>query len=395
MMGRTFWSRMAVVAFAALLAASLVGCGGASTTTGDGEGDTFRVGAILSLTGSYAALGASEKNALELEVKRINDAGGVEGRQLELLIEDDGTDEAKAVAAASKLIGQDNVIAILGATGTGQTMATRSEIDRAGIPQLSMAGGTAVTSTLDKLVFQTPWSNNLVVPYVLKRVSQDGHQKIALISDSGGYGKDGHGVIVAEAPGAGLQIVSDQTFNPGDTDFSAQLTKIKSSGADSVVLWTAGKEGASIVKAAADLGIDLPMYGGSGQAKAEFVDGAGPAAEGFIFGTGKSLVPANWGEDSEEYGVVNGFAERYKAAYGQAPDIFAGHAFDALTILEDALKRTKGDASPEALTAAIESTKDLIGFGGTFTFTAADHNGLGADDLSLYKVTSGAWEPIE
>jgi branched-chain amino acid transport system substrate-binding protein len=396
MRGRSIWSRMAVVAFAAVLAASLVACGGAKSTTGGGAaGDTYKVGAILSLTGSYAALGTSEKNALELEVKRINDAGGIEGKQIELIIEDDGTDEAKAVAAASKLIAQDNVIAILGATGTGQTMATRSEIDRAGIPQLSMAGGTAVTSALDKLVFQTPWSNTLVVPFVLKRISQDGHQKIALLTDSGGYGKDGHSVIVSAAPAAGIQIVSDQTFNAGDTDFSAQLTKIKSSGADSILLWTAGKEGASIVKAAGDLGLKLPMYGGSGQAKSEFVQGAGPAAEGFIFGTGKSLVPANWGEGSKEYAVVNGFAERYKAAYGQAPDIFAGHAFDALTILEDALKRTKGDSSPEALVAAIEGTKDLIGFGGTFTFTAADHNGLGTDDLSLYKVTSGAWEPTE
>jgi branched-chain amino acid transport system substrate-binding protein len=396
MSGRSIWARWAVVAFAAVLAASLVACGGAkSTTGGGGAGDTYKVGAILSLTGSYAALGASEKNALELEVKRINDAGGIEGKKVELLIEDDGTDEAKAVAAASKLLGQDNVIAILGATGTGQTMATRSEIDRSGVPQLSMAGGTAVTASLDKLVFQTPWSNTIVVPFVLKKVAHDGHKKIAVISDSGGYGKDGHTVIAAQAAGAGLEIVSDQTFNAGDTDFSAQLTKIKSSGADAIVLWTAGKEGASIVKAASDLGLTLPMYGGSGQAKAEFAQGAGPAADGFVFGTGKSLVPANWGAGTPEFEVVNGFAERYKVAYGAEPDIFAGHAFDALNILQDALKRTKGDSSPAALAAAIEGTKDLVGFGGTFNYSATDHNGLGVDDLSLYKVSSGAWEPVK
>jgi branched-chain amino acid transport system substrate-binding protein len=137
------------------------------------------------------------------------------------------------------------------------------------------------------------------------------------------------------------------------------------------------------------------MYGGSGQAKAEFVDGAGPAAEGFIFGTGKSLVPANWGEGTPEFEAVNGFAERYKVAYGSTPDIFAGHAFDAVNILQDALKRSGGDTSPAALTAAIEGTKDLLGFGGSYTFSASDHNGLTADDLALYKVTSGAWEPIQ
>lgn len=388
------WARWAVVAFAAVLVVSAAGCGGAKSTTSGGS-ETYKVGAILSLTGTYASLGVSEKNALDIEVKRINDEGGINGKQIELIIEDDGTDEAKAVAAASKLIGQDNVIAILGASGTGQSMAIRSEIDRAGIPQISMAGGTAITATFDPLVFQTPWSNTLVVPFVLKRVADDGHKTIAVISDSGGYGKDGHAVIVAEAAKAGLEIVVDQTFNPGDTDFSAQLTKVKSSNADAVLLWTAGKEGASIVRGASDLGLKQPMYGGSGQAKTEFVQGAGPAAEGFVFGTGKSLEPANWGPDSEEFKVVNGFAERYKAAYGQNPDIFAGHAFDALSILTDALKRSDGDTSPQALTAAVEKTSGLIGFGGTFTFSPTDHNGLGSDDLAFYEVASGSWTAVE
>jgi len=389
-------SRLVVVAFAAVLVVALTGCTGAkSTSGGSGGAETYKVGAILSLTGSYAALGSSEKNALELEVKRINDAGGVNGKQIELIIEDDGTDEAKAVAAASKLINQDNVIVILGATGTGQSMAARSEIDRAGIPEISMAGGTAITSNFDPLVFQTPWANTLVVPYVLQKVAADGHKNIAVISDSGGYGKDGKAVIVAAAPKSGLQIVSDQTFNPGDTDFSAQLTKVKSSGADAIVLWTAGKEGASIVRGVSDLGVKMPMYGGSGQARSEFAQGAGPAAEGFIFGTGKSLVPTNWGADSEEFKIVDGFSERYEAAYGQTPDIFAGHAFDALTILEDALKRSGGDTNAKALTSAVEGTRGLVGFGGAFTFSPTDHNGLTAEDLALYQVTAGTWTPVK
>lgn len=388
--------RICAAACIAVVALSLSGCGGASSATDSGgTKESIKVGAILSLTGTYAALGTSEKNALDLEIKRINDAGGSEGRQLELIIEDDATDEAKAVAAASKLITQDEVVAILGATGTGQSMAIRSEVDRAGIPQISMAGGTAITAKFDPLVFQTPWSNSLVVPFVLEKVVADGHTKVALLSDSGGYGKDGRAVILAEAPKMGVTIVSDQTFNPGDTDFSAQLTKLKGSGADAVLLWTAGKEGASIVKSAGALGVKQPWYGGSGQAKVEFANGAGPAAEGFIFGTGKSLVPTNWGADTEEYKVVNGFATRYKAAYGQDPDIFAGHAFDALNILSAALTRSKGDTGPEALRNQVEATSKLPGFGGIYTFSATDHNGLTAEDLSLYKITGGVWEPLQ
>ncbi len=388
----------ALVATSVMVASTLLLAGCSTAPSGSSEETTaapYQVGAILSLTGTYAALGTSERNALELEAKRVNDAGGVNGRQIELIIEDDGTDEAKAVAAASKLLSQDEVIAVLGATGTGQSMAIRSEINRAGVPQISLAGGTVITSTFDPLVFQTPWSNALVVPFVLDSLVADGNTKIAVISDSGGYGKDGNAIIIAEAPKKGIQVVSEQTFNPGDTDFSAQLTKIKSSDAQAVLLWTAGKEGASIVKSAADLGLTLPQYGGSGQAKTEFPAGAGPAADGFVFGTGRSLVTSNWPADSEQYKVVSDFSERYEVAYGQNPDIFAGHAFDAMTILVDSLTRAGAEADPAALRDAIEKTDALPGFGGAFTFSPTDHNGLTVNDLALYRVGNGTWEPVQ
>ena len=100
---------------------------------------------------------------------------------------------------------------------------------------------------------------------------------------------------------------------------SAQLTKIKGSDAGAILLWTAGKEAAIAVKSARDLGIELPLFGGSGQARLEFAEGAGPASDGFTFGTGKSLVPSNWGEETEGFKVVSDFAGRYEAAYGEVP----------------------------------------------------------------------------
>ncbi len=391
--------RVALFAAVVALVLAAAACGSSSDTGSSSStsptADSYKIGAVLSLTGTYAALGAAEKQAIELEVKRINDAGGVNGRQLEVLIEDDATDEAKAVAATTKLIEQEGVIALLGASGTGQTMAMRGDVDRAGIPQISMAGGTVVTGEFDPLVFQTPWSNTLVVPFVLTAIKSDGLTRIAVVSDTGGYGKDGLAVIKAEAPKLGLDIVADQTFNPGDTDMTAQLTKIKGTDAEAILLWTAGKEAAIVVKNTADLGLEQPLYGGSGQARSEFAAGAGEAAEGFVFGTGKSLIPSNWGEGTEQFTVVSDFADRYEQAYGQAPDIFAGHAFDAVTILADALERAGDNPSAEQLRDAIEQTADLTGFGGSFTFSATDHNGLTADDLALYKIQGGEWVTVK
>ena len=237
-------------AMAVVLAVTIAGCGDEESTTpsASATGEPIKIGAVVSLTGTYAGLGQPEKNVLEMEVRRINEDGGVNGRPVEVIYEDDATDEAKAVAATSKLIEQDEVVAIIGATGTGQTMAMRGDVTRAAIPQVSMAGGTVVTNPVDSLVFATPWSNTIVVPFTFDYLKAQGMTKIGVISDSGGFGKDGEAVLKAAAPDSGIKIVTSQTFNPGDADMTAQLTKIKNSDAQAVVMWTAGKEAAIIAK---------------------------------------------------------------------------------------------------------------------------------------------------
>jgi branched-chain amino acid transport system substrate-binding protein len=386
---------MLVAALAAALAIMLVACGGSEADETGTTGEPIKIGAVVSLTGTYAGLGEPEKRVLELEVKRINEAGGVNGRPVEVIIEDDATDEAKAVAAASKLIEQDGVVALIGATGTGQTMAMRGDAQRAGVPQVSMAGGTVITNPVDPLVFATPWSNLIVVPFTLDHLTSQGITKIGLISDSGGFGKDGQAVIAAAAPGAGVTVVSDQTFNPGDTDMTAQLTKIKSSGAEAIVFWTAGKEAAIIAKNARDLAIDLPLFGSHGIARREFIDGAGDAGEGVKFAAGKVLLPAAYGEGTEAYTVATDFIDRYTTAYGEAPSTFAGHAYDALYLIVEAARRIDGDVTADALLREIEKTSGFVGIGGTFSFSAEDHNGMTANDLTMYEVANGDWTLVE
>ncbi len=170
--------RLKVAVIATLLLAlgvfSLAGCSGTSSSTTDSGNDgtqtkdPYVIGAVLSLTGTYAGLGEPEKNTIDMEVARINEAGGINGHPIKVVYADDGTDPAKAVAAATRLIDQEKVIAIIGATGTGQTMGMRTEVDRAALPQVSIAGGTVITSDFDPLVFQTPWSNSIVVPFTLE-----------------------------------------------------------------------------------------------------------------------------------------------------------------------------------------------------------------------------------
>jgi len=389
---RTWVATIAAIAVATMLVA---GCTGGDTATKAPEAavkEPIKIGAVVSLTGSYAGLGAGEKTALEMEVKKINDAGGINGRPVELIIEDDATDAAKAQAATTKLIEQDKVVALIGATGTGQTMGMRGDVERSGIPQVSMAGGTAITKPVNKLVWATPWSNAIVVPYELAYMQKQGIKTIGVIGDSGGFGKDGMAVFKAQAPKYGIKIVSEQTFNAGDTDMTAQLTKIKAANPDAVVLVSAGKEASTVVKNAAQLKITKPMYGTHGNARVQFIEGAGTAANGFKFAAGKILIPENYGVDTEAYKVAQDFITRFKAASGgKAPDTFAGHAYDAINIIAVAAGKAAG-MTPAALAAQIEKTAGFVGIGGTFTFTPEDHNGLSEKDLVMYEIKDGKWQ---
>lgn len=399
MRGRCLRLAMAVLvaALAAAMAVTISGCSPTATKPAEGTSDAepIKIGVVVSLTGTYAGLGEPEKNAIEMEVERINEAGGVNGRPIEVLFEDDATDDAKANAAASRLIDQEGVVAIIGATGTGGTMAMRDVVKRAGVAQVSMAGGTVITNPVEQLVFATPWSNTIVAPFTIEALKADGITKVAFISDAGGFGKDGKAVFSAAAAASGLEIVSDQSFNPGDTDMTAQLTNVKSSGAQAIVMWTAGKEAATVLKNARDLGIDLPIYGSHGNARREFIDGAGDAAEGVRFAAGKVLLPETYGVGSDAHTVATGFIERYESRFGSAPSTFAGHAYDALYLIVEAAKTVDGDITAEALAQALESVQGFIGIGGTFNMSPQDHNGLSADDLIMYEIRNGAWIAAE
>lgn len=393
-MATTRWRFGLVVTLVAAMAiVSLSACAADDDSGDDGaaSAEPYRIGAVLSLSGTYAGLGEPEKNTIEMEVERINEAGGVNGRSIVVLIEDDATDAETAVAVTTRLIEQDGVIALIGATGTGGTMAMRQEVDRAGIPQVSIAGGTVITADFDPLVFQTPWSNSLVVPFTFRYLEEQGISKIAVIADSGGFGADGVAVIKDQITGTSLELVAEESFNPGDTDMTAQLTKIKGSGAEAVLLWNAGREAATVAKNMATLDLGVPLIGSHGNARVEFIEGAADAAEDFVFAAGKVLIPEAYGTDSEEYEVATDFIERYTERFGKAPDTFAGHAYDALYIIVEAMKRLDEGFTAEELRDEIEKTSGFVGIGGVFTFSPTDHNGLSDDDLVMYRVSDGGW----
>ena len=384
---------ISVVAAMAMLAGAVTGCASKTTdVTGTGAtGEPLVIGAVLSVTGAQSGLGEPEKQAIEMEVARINDAGGINGRPLEVLIEDDASDVDKATAATTKLIEQDGVLAVIGSTGTGQSMAMRAEIDAAGVPQVSLGSGSAITSEFDPLVFQTTWTAKLVVPLMLQYLKDEGYTKVGLITEDTGFGKDGRAEITKLAGDYGLTIVSDQVFKPADTDMTGQLTVIKGAGAEVVLMYSSVSASAIVPKNMKQLNMDIPLVCSHGNAKQEFIDGAGEAGEGVVTFAGKVLAPETYGVDTPQYEVATGFVERYTAEYGVAPDHYAGHAYDGLYLVVEAMKRLPADFTSSDLRDEIEKTTKLPGIGGVFTFSKTDHNGMTENDIVMYRIEDGAW----
>jgi len=383
--------RLAVVTGVIVALTTLIsGCGG-NTTTDEGTAEPYVIGAVLSVTGAQSGLGEPEKNAIEMEVARINASGGINGRPIQVIIEDDASDVDAATAATTKLIEQDGVLAIIGSTGSGQSMAMRAEIQANGIPQVSLGSSAVITEELDPFVFQAPWTARLIAPMILEYLQGEGFTKIGLITEDTGFGKDGKDLVNEMAADFGITIVSDQVFKPADTDMTGQLTVIKSAGAQAVLMWSSVSASAIVPKNMSQLNMDIPLVCSHGNAKQEFIEGAGEAGENVITFAGKVLAPETYGVGTDAYEVATGFVERYTTEYGVAPDHYAGHAYDALYIIVEAMKRLDEGFTPADLRDEIERTSGLPGIGGTFTFSPTDHNGMSASDINRYRIENGSF----
>jgi branched-chain amino acid transport system substrate-binding protein len=366
------------------VALALLAVGGCTSTGGTGvEGTTakkpYKIGAVLSTSGAQAALGGPEKNTIEMELARINEAGGINGHPLEVIIEDDGSDVDKAVTVTTSLIEREKVLAII-------------EIDKAKIPQVSLAGGLVVTGQFDPLVFQTPWSNKLVVPTTLEYLKSKGYTKVGLITEDTTFGKDGRLLVQQMATTYGLTLVGDEVFKPTDADMTAQLTVLKGGAPDVVLMWSSVAASAIVPKNMAQLNMKTPLVGSHGVASQAFVTGAGAASEGVTIFAGKILAPEAYGSGSEGFTVATGFIDRYTKAYGEAPtNTFAGHAYDGLYLVVEAMKRLPEGFTSADLRDEIEKTNGWQGIGGIFTFSPTDHNGMTASDLVRYEAQGGKW----
>jgi len=350
----------------------------------------IKIGAFLSNTGPAAPLGTPEKETLEMLEEQINAAGGVLGRPIKVIIEDDASAPANAVRAAMKLINLDRVVAIIGGSTTGCTLAVTPITEPRGIPHISMAAGIDITHPVKRWVFRTPQTDVLAVQKVYEYLNSQGIDTIAVIYDSNAFGTSGRNRLVEMAPEAGIKIVAQEAFKTRDTDMTVQLTKIRGTAAQAVVCWGTNPGPAMVARNMKQLNMQIPLIQSHGIANRTFIELAGEAANGVVFPAGKLLVAESLPEDDPQREVLLQYARQFEAKYGKPADTFGGHAWDALMILVDAIERA-GTTDAVQLRDAVESTTNFVGISGVFTYTPDDHDGLTTDAFVMVKIVDGEW----
>ncbi|MCL6589940.1 MAG: ABC transporter substrate-binding protein [Firmicutes bacterium] len=349
----------------------------------------YVVGVFCSVTGPNAPLGVPERNTLLMLEAQINKKGGINGHPLKLIIEDDATDNTNAVKAVKKLIEQDKVCALIGSSGTSQTMAALPVAIASETPLISMAAGAAITNPLNKWVFRTPQTDILAIKRILAYLTARQIIKVAMIYDSNAYGTNGRDQLRVLAPTFGVSIVTEEAFATTDTDMTVQLTKIRATDAQAIICWGTNPAPAQVAKNVKQLGITIPLFMSHGVANQSFLNLAGPAADGIILPAGKLIVASQLPTSDPRKKLLLQYAKDYEKAYKSPADTFGGHGWDSLQIIVNALKKA-GD-NKAALRDEIEKTANFAGITGTFNYSPQDHDGLTHEAFVMVQIVKGKW----
>ena len=356
--------------------------------------DPIKIGSVLSVTGPAAFLGDPELKTLQLYVEKINKEGGVLGRQLQLVHYDDGSDAGKANGFAKRLIDDDKVDIIVGGTTTGSTMSMAPLVEKAEMPFISLAGAVVIVEPVKKWVFKTPHTDRMAAEKVFEDMKKRGLTKVALLSETSGFGASGKKETEAMATKMGITLVANETYGPKDTDMTPQLTKIKNTaGVQAVFVFGLGQGPSVVNKSYKQLGITLPLYHAHGVASEEFIKLSGPAAEGVRLPAAALLVADKLAANDPQKPVVTAYRKAYNDRYKEDVSTFGGHAYDGLMIAVDAFKRV-GSTDKAKVRDAIEATKGYIGTGGKVNMSPTDHMGLDQSAFRMLEIKNGDWSLV-
>ena len=356
----------------------------------------IRIGTFLSVTGAGAFLGAPALATLKLYVDLTNAQGGLLGRRLSLIQYDVGIDTRAAQTAVRRLIDKDKVDAIIGGSTTGAAMAVIPIIEQSGVPFLALAGSASITSPVRKWVFKSSPTERLACAKILADIVKRDIKSIALLSGDDGFGTAMAGHCRQLAGPMGVTIIADEVYRSPTRRVSRQMQRIqkKMAGVGALVNIGFGGTTAYITQQFRRMKFQVPLYQSHAAANQDFLDLAGPAAEGVRMPVAPLVLLDRLAPGDPVRPVIAAYNKLYRGRWEVSPSVYGAHAHDAIQILIAAIRKARS-TNKAALRRTIEGTKGLVGTSGIFKINADDHLGLDVTSLRMAEVRSGAWEPVD
>lgn len=375
---KVVYSTMAILMVLVLL---LGGCG--STSTQSGAKEPIKFGVIASYTGPNAKPGQSMKQGVTLAVEEINKAGGINGRQLSPLFEDDASVPAQSVSATEKLITKDEAAFLIGTFNSATTLADMKIIDREKVPMLvPVAVAIDITESGNKWVFRNCATNPMQAVQLMNYIYNNTQQrKFAVIHENTDYGKGLAAAVSTNVKEKNGQVVVE-SYSIGDTDFYAQLTKIKNYASDAIIICGNLSEGSQITRQIKELNIQAQLYGFGGLSSFDYNGVAGGSNEG--------LIATSYFESQSPNQLAQNFVKAYKEKYGVDPDMFAAACYEAVYIAKNSIEKMNEQKDIAGfrteLQKALAATKDLAGVQGPTTF---DNKGQADKQVMIIQWNNG------
>src|SRR5262245_57644960 len=338
-------------------ALTLSACTGAKTDSNTTE---IVIGEFGSLTGSTATFGISTRNGIDMAVDDINKAGGLLGKQVRVIVEDDQGKPEEAQTVVTKLINKDQVIAVLGEVASSRTMEAAQVAQQNGIPLISPSSTNPKVTQIGDYIFRVcfidPFQGLVMAKFATNTLKV---KNVAVLRDiKNDYSVGLAEVFVNNFKKMGGNIVANESYSEGDTDFSAQLTSIKSKSPQAVFMPGYYTEVGLVLRQAHKLGLNVPFLGGDGWDSPKLIEIGGEAMNGSYYSNHFSV--------DDPAPKIQKFVSAYKARYGATPDALAGLGYDAASVLFDAIKRANSTDGSK-VRDAIASTKDFDGITGKIT----------------------------
>jgi branched-chain amino acid transport system substrate-binding protein len=371
---------------------SLALCTILSASLSAADSRVVKIGAIFAVTGPNANLGTPEARTLQMLVDDANRTGGIAGRKVELVLKDSQGSAEKAVSFAKQLIEEEDVLAIIGPSTSGESMKLKGLCDDAGMILLSCAAAETIVNPVARWVFKVAPMDSFAAQMIFATMKGMGIQRIGVLCSNSGFGQGGKAQLLKLAPAAGITIAAAEDYDKEATDLTGVLTKIRGQSVQAVVNWSTEPAQSIVLKNIRQLGFDVPVFQSHGFGNIAYAAAAGSAAEGTIFPCGRILVsevlPAGHPQKKLLVSYRNAYRERFK----EEPSTFGGHAWDSFWIIAEAVKNAGTDRN--RVRDFIENLKGFVGTAGIFNFSPADHNGLSMDAFEMLTVKNGRFVPL-